>query len=88
LQCGIRRLIPLEHYEMFFIQHSTNKAQSRRPRYSRRSKRGITDLVNRIEFAHRNELLNARDWKMLVNEKLAMPITMQQYDDMVSITTQ
>lgn len=32
LQCGVRRVIPLQHYEQFFIKHSPNKAQKRRPR--------------------------------------------------------
>lgn len=32
LQCGVRRVIPVEHFELFMIHHSTNKAQKRRLR--------------------------------------------------------
>ena len=32
LQCGMRRIIPLEHIQTYMIQHTTNKAQKRRLR--------------------------------------------------------
>ena len=32
LQCGMRRVIPVQQYEQFMIHHAVNKAQHRRPR--------------------------------------------------------
>lgn len=32
LQCGVRRLIPVDHFEQSMIHHATDKAQHRRPR--------------------------------------------------------
>ena len=32
LQCGMRRIVPVEHLQTFMIQHTTNKAQKRRLR--------------------------------------------------------
>jgi len=55
LQCGMRRIVPVDHFQTFMIQHSTNKAQKRRLR---------------------RELLNARDWMKLVEEKSKVPITL------------
>ncbi|RYY71608.1 hypothetical protein EON63_21565 [archaeon] len=33
LQCGVYRIIPLQHYEQFFILHGTQKGHKRRKRY-------------------------------------------------------
>jgi len=42
LQCGMRRIVPLEHLQTYMIQHTTNKAQKRR---LRRELLNITDWV-------------------------------------------
>jgi hypothetical protein len=41
LQCGMRRIIPVSHYEAFMIHHAVDKAQTRRPR---------KELLNAREF--------------------------------------
>lgn len=32
LQCGVRRIVPLDHIQTYMIHHSADKAQKRRPR--------------------------------------------------------
>jgi len=57
LQCGLRRVIPVDHYEQFMIHHATDKAQHRRPR---------------------SELLNARQLRNVITEKMQNPITIEE----------
>ena len=33
LQCGVRRIVPIDHLQTYMIHHSVNKAQRRRPRH-------------------------------------------------------
>jgi hypothetical protein len=45
LQCGMRRIIPLQHYEQFMIHHAVNKAQNRRPRKELLNARQLHDVI-------------------------------------------
>jgi len=57
LQCGLRRVIPVDHFQSHMILHSSNKAQNRRPR---------------------SELLNMRDWMLLIRNKSKTPLTVEE----------
>jgi len=45
LQCGMRRVIPVEHYEQYMIHHATDKAQHRRPRKELLNARQLHDVI-------------------------------------------
>eukprot|EP01031_Cornospumella_fuschlensis_P026416 gene26416-31919_t len=67
LQCGVYRVIPLRHYEQFFILHGTQKGHKRRKRAtwlnSTAWARVLSDLqrapINRtVEEVYRDEIYN------------------------------
>ncbi|KAJ1411979.1 hypothetical protein B484DRAFT_422963 [Ochromonadaceae sp. CCMP2298] len=45
LQCGLRRIIPAEHFQLYMIHHSTDKAQKRRLRKELLTVHNWTQLV-------------------------------------------
>jgi len=65
LQCGMRRVIPVEHYQQFMIHHATDKAQHRRPRSELLNARQLHEVVTEkaqspitIEEAYNTHIFN------------------------------
>lgn len=65
LQCGLRRIVPLDHLQTFMIQHTTNKAQKRR---LRRELLNMTDWMRIVDVKAKHPISLDEAYKIIYEQ--------------------
>lgn len=65
LQCGLRRIVPLNHLQTFMIQHTTNKAQKRR---LRRELLNMTDWMRIVDEKSKHPITLDEAYKIIYEQ--------------------
>mmetsp|Transcript_14484 Transcript_14484/g.24081 ORF Transcript_14484/g.24081 Transcript_14484/m.24081 type:complete len:124 (+) Transcript_14484:415-786(+) len=82
LQCGLRRIIPLEHFQLFMIHHGTDKAQKRRLRRELLTMNNWTEIVRQKLYEAESQIMTAgADHSAILSvEEAQGRIMFQQYN--------
>jgi ribosomal protein S17 len=69
LQCGVRRIIPLDHLQTFMIHHTVDKAQKRRPRKELLT---MSDWMGLVDSMKKNRTISLEEAYHMVHEQYNM----------------
>ena len=83
LQCGVRRVVPIDHLQAHMIHHSVDKAQTRRPRSELLN---MTDWLDMIDGMKKNSI-GLEDAYEMVYEQYNMNLMRPEMYNQQSIFT-